>query len=65
MNMKEKIEAITVDDVIKFDIEEMFEETTGKKPDGLDKAMIRDTWEDAEGALDLVKIYIIKKILGI
>ena len=63
MNMKEKIESITIDDLIKFDIEEMFEETTGKKPDDIEKAMIRDTWEDADEALDQFKIYIIKKIL--
>ena len=63
MNMKEKIEAITVDDLIKFEIEEAFKKITGKEPNASDKTMIRDVWEDADEALDQFKIYIIKKIL--
>ena len=63
MNIKERIEAITVDDLIKFDIEEMFKETTGKEPNDIEKLMIRDVWKDADEALDQFKIYIIKKIL--
>ena len=62
MNLRERIETITLDDLIKFEIEEDFEETTGTKPNEFHKQMIRENWND-EIALEHIKKYIIEKVL--
>lgn len=63
MNLKQKIKNITVDDLMKWDIEKDFKQDVNQKPDEYDKMMIRDCWLDSEDIIDKIKKYIIEEVI--
>ena len=61
--LKKRIQEITIDDLINFDIEYTTENLNQKLTE-FDKTNIKDCWDDSEDSFDLIKKYIVEKILN-